>query len=122
VLEGLKGSTKAMFLPGRFLPSTERAAVLALGNQPTVDHCEKKRTEVEAVLAAHFGRPISLTLVVDRDPPAGGSGPGPAPVRAEAVAEEEPVDVRELEDAPPQGSGLDRLTEAFPGAELVDEP
>ena len=121
MLEGLKGSTKAMYLPGRFLPSTDRGAVLALANQPTVDHCDKKRAEVEAALAAHFGRPVPLVLVVDHDAPDASPGPSTARPTPDAAADDEPVDVRDLEDAPPQGSGLDRLTEAFPGAELVDE-
>jgi hypothetical protein len=32
------------------------------------------------------------------------------------------VDVHDLEDAPSAASGVDRLTEAFPGAQLVEEP
>ena len=38
-----------------------------------------------------------------------------------APPEEEQIDVRALEDAPAAGSGVDRLAEAFPGAELVEE-
>ena len=38
-----------------------------------------------------------------------------------APPEEEPVDVHALEDAPAAGTGVDRLAEAFPGAELVEE-
>ena len=41
--------------------------------------------------------------------------PAPAP------PEEEQIDVHALEDAPAAGSGVDRLAEAFPGAELVEE-
>ena len=37
------------------------------------------------------------------------------------AAEDEVVDVHELENAPDAGSGVDRLAEAFPGAELVEE-
>ena len=44
----------------------------------------------------------------------------PAPA-AEPVPDDEPVDVHDLEDAPAGGTGVDRLAEAFPGAELVDE-
>src|SRR3546814_14979342 len=51
----------------RFVASEADAAVFALGNGPTRDHCEKKRPEVEAALSAHFGRPIRLRLVVEDD-------------------------------------------------------
>ena len=37
------------------------------------------------------------------------------------ATDDEPVDVHELEDAPPAAPGVERLAEAFPGAELVDE-
>jgi hypothetical protein len=37
------------------------------------------------------------------------------------LPEDEVIDVHALEDAPGPGSGVDRLAEAFPGAELVEE-
>ncbi len=118
----LKPGTKAVFGTGRFAESEPRSAVFALANAPTRDHCEKKRPEVEAALAAHFGRPVPLRLVTDVEaggPPPAGAGPAaPAP----AAEDDEAIDVHALEDAPDATSGVDRLSEAFPGAELVEEP
>jgi DNA polymerase-3 subunit gamma/tau len=124
VLDSLKKGTRSLYTTGRFLEAESGAVVFALGNDPTRDHCEKHRPEVEAALGAHFGRPVTLRLVTSaHDGPArsepGGAGP---PTSAGATDDEEVVDVHALEDAPSAASGVDRLTEAFPGAQLVEEP
>ena len=76
VLDALPRGTKAIYSTGRFVDGDGAAAVFALANVPTRDHCEKKRAEVEKALAAHFGRPVP-------DPPGhrrrGGRGPCRAP-------------------------------------------
>jgi hypothetical protein len=130
VLEALPRGTKAIFSTGRFVDGDGSTAIFALANAPTRDHCEKKRADVEKALAAHFGRPVPLRLVTDAEvgipPPAaagaaksGGRRPAAAAPEPEEI--DEPVDVHALEDAPAAGSGAQRLTEAFPGAELVEE-
>jgi hypothetical protein len=124
VLDQLPRGTKAIFSTGRFVDGDGTAAVFALANAPTRDHCEKKRADVESALAAHFGRPVPLRLVTDADvggpPPAPASGGGSAG-QAAPVEEDHEVDVHALEDAPDAVSGAQRLADAFPGAELVDE-
>ncbi|MGK2949192.1 MAG: hypothetical protein ACSLFP_11500, partial [Acidimicrobiales bacterium] len=127
VLPSLKPGTKAVFGTGRFAEPDGSTAVLALANAPTRDHCEKKRPEVEAALTAALGRPVSLRLVTEADvagpAPASGGAAAAAPASdASAPDDEEAIDVADLEDAPDATTGVDRLTEAFPGSELVDEP
>jgi hypothetical protein len=125
VLDQLPRGTKAIFSTGRFVESDGTAAVFALANAPTRDHCEKKRADVEQALAAHIGRPVPLRLVTDAD--VGGPPPAAAPARGSAAAstapveEDHEVDIHALEDAPDAASGAQRLAEAFPGAELVEE-
>jgi len=123
VLGTLKPGTKAVFGTGRFADSADGSAVYALANRPTRDHCEKKRPEVEAALTAHFGRPIPLRLVTEGD--AGGPPPAtastPTSSAASSVDDDEIVDVHALEDAPTGATGVERLAEAFPGAELVED-
>jgi DNA polymerase-3 subunit gamma/tau len=137
VLDALPRGARAIFSTGRFVDGDGSAAVFALANAPTRDHCEKKRGDVEAALAAHFGRPVRLRLVTDAEvggapvaTPAPESAPtasaapakGRGRLKAAPVDEVEDVgDVRALEDAPSGGSGAERLAEAFPGAELIDE-
>ena len=126
VLEALPRGTKAIYSTGRFVDGDGTAAIFALANAPTRDHCEKKRPDVERALAAHFGRPVPLRLVTDAD---AGAAPSAAPTvgrsakaAAPAVEEaEEVIDVHDLEDAPSAGSGAQRLAEAFPGAELLED-
>ncbi len=124
VLDALPRGTKAIFSTGRFVESDGNTAVFALANAPTRDHCEKKRADVERALAAHFGRPVPMRLVTDAD--VGGSAPeSPSSSSAPATPVDEAAevgDVRELEDAPAAGNSAQRLAEAFPGAELVEEP
>ena len=119
ILPKLKGLPKAIYAPGRFVDSENGSAVYALPSTTPLAKGEQYRAEVEAALARHFGRPVSLKLIadkpeVDRSRPAA-SDTGPH--------EEEVYDPAELVDAPPENArtGMDKLVEAFPGAELLDE-
>lgn len=144
VLEQLKGVVKAIYKTGQFVAVGDQGAVFALENTPTRDRAEKSRADVEAVLAAHFGRPVPL-VVIDRadapryggsaPPPPGRSSSGPGTVRqpgspqtsaddpADPDADHEDpmtIDVDQLENADVAATGLDRLTRAFPGATLIE--
>ncbi|HVL03404.1 MAG TPA: hypothetical protein VM386_03090, partial [Acidimicrobiales bacterium] len=79
--------------------------------------CEARRRDVEAALAAFYGRPVPLRVIVDPSTAVQVADGG-----APAAPANEQVDLDELEDAPPERrSGFDRLTEAFPGSEVVEE-
>jgi hypothetical protein len=108
---------RALFLPGRFVASDGTAAVFALPNQQQIAKCEAYRPEVERVLAAEFRRPVPLRLVLDDE------ADGRDDRRAAPSGEDDVVDLSELVDAPPGSdrSGIERLTKAFPGAQLIDE-
>ena len=107
LLGRLPGSARALFKAGRFLDGADGAAVFALPNAVHRDRCEKRRPEVEDVLSAHFGRTVRLQLVVD---------PGSS---APAGAGDDSI---ELSDEPVKAApGIEHLTRAFPGAELVEE-
>jgi DNA polymerase-3 subunit gamma/tau len=119
LVEGLKGATRGMFRDGRFEVGASGATVLVVPKGPPADQLEKRRPEVEAALGAQFGRAVPLQIVVAADV-------APAPVEAADPAgpsgpDDEVIDVHALEDAPSAGTGVDRLAEAFPGAELVEE-
>ncbi len=92
--------------------------------------CEEMRPEVEAILTEHFGAPITLELVVDDAPAPAAAPTRPAPAAREPAPEPLPEpeeiaeigDIAELDDAPADDrTGIDRLAEAFPGAELFQE-
>ena len=111
------------------MASTAKSAVLGLPNPVHRDRCEEIRSEVDSTLAAHFGYPVPLTLVVDMvedepdffaPPPSGG-----ADVVEEAanVLEEETVDVHDLVDATDDvPSAEDRVLETFENSTLLDDP
>ncbi len=149
LLVGLRPKVRAYYQAGHFVGSEGADAIFALPNAVHVNQAEPLRGEVADALAAHFGRPIGLRLVVDGswqpgDGPAPGPGAtggtvGPAPAAptdagpvasAHATAEAEDEDVEELLAGGTDGlasdtgaSGLawqeDRLLQAFPGAEEV---
>ncbi len=116
VLGTLRPVEKALFGSGRFTAATS-LATFAVPTDAMRAKCEARRAEVEAALATHFGRPVPLELVVDTSTAAqlaDGGAPG------DALGE--PVDLDDLRDVPDDPrSHLERLTQAFPGAEVVEE-
>jgi DNA polymerase-3 subunit gamma/tau len=122
VVPKLKGMAKALFLPGRFVGEEDGRMAFAVANDPHRKRAEPYRAEVEATLAAHFGRPVPLTLVLDEGQRPGpfDRQPSPSPSPSEP---DEAIDLTQLVDAGPQSSdgGIERLTRAFPGAEVIEE-
>ncbi len=118
VLPALRPAVKIYVASGRFL-SVGEAAVYAVPDRGLLTRARAGQAEVEAALAAHFGRPVPLRLVLDESPtegpPAPDSSPPDAPVEDPAA-----YNIDEMEDAPPGlMSPEQRLLEAFPGAEEV---
>lgn len=114
VLPKLRVPTKAKFAAGRFLRVEDGVAVYALPGEGLLQKASEVKADVEAALAAHFGVKIPLELVIDPG--------GPARDAGDAGHPEEPIDLDSLTDAPPDNrTGVDHLTAAFPGAEVVEE-
>jgi DNA polymerase-3 subunit gamma/tau len=124
VLGNLKGMSKAIYQGGRVVAVADGSVVFALGNGPTRDRAEKMRSEVEAALASHFGRPVPLRLIEESQAGAfdGGSrGAEPAQVEVSDV-DHEHIDVTELTDASDvPGTAADKLAQAFPGAVVMED-
>jgi len=137
VLTGLRPKVKMLFAAGRFLENADGAAAFALPNATHVTRCEPLKADVEAALAAEFGRAVPLILVVDggSEPPApapGATGGDPAPPGggdAPAAAPASPIDaeladigpVEDLEDAGTASTGLDQVTDIFGKVEVLEE-
>jgi DNA polymerase-3 subunit gamma/tau len=143
ILPRLSRQAKPVLAAGRWV-DTDGGVALAVPNEPHRSRCEQHRAELEGALAAHFGRPMTVSFVVEgaitgsttglgrerADPGQGDrSAPGQpaAPGRREPADPdpdaEEAIDPAELIDAGPEHDvgTLERLAQAFPGAELVDE-
>lgn len=140
VMPKLNGLTKAMFAAGHVADVDRGTVVVALPNAPHRDRCATKADLLGAALAGHFGHPVLLRLIVgdgpkqdslldptprptDRGgskPPSSPAPPTPAPSK-QGADDDEPFDHDDLEAATDQpADGVSRLTEAFPGAQLVD--
>jgi len=115
----------------------EGALAVSLPNEPHRDRAEKHRNEVEAAVATVAGRPVRLVLVAEGGGRSGrdtsgasprDATPAAAPRTADTVDDladhlGDATDVRSLPDVPRSAADtpIDRLTQAFPGAELVDD-
>jgi hypothetical protein len=73
---------------------------------------------VESALRSALGTPVTLALI------AHGAGTSSAPPPAPAADEGADIDLDDLVDAPPQAAStpFERLANAFPGSELIDDP
>jgi DNA polymerase-3 subunit gamma/tau len=115
ILRQLPQKAKARFSGGRFTTVEGGVASFALPNAIHRDRCEEVRPEVEAALAAHFGVPVPLRLVVDDNTAAVPAAAAPDPI-------DEVVDLDELREAPAAVTSPEaRLKQAFPGAEEVQQ-
>lgn len=124
VIPELRGATKAMFNVGELTAFDGTTATLSLPNDVHRQKCEQRLSDVEAVARRHLGSSIRLRLVVGdhgvrpADDPRGSGDDGGSPDDFDLGD----IDVDALEDAPDEPTGgIDALTEAFPGAEFVDE-
>jgi DNA polymerase-3 subunit gamma/tau len=126
--ERLRGPVKARYAPASYLGTTGSTVRLGLPNEAHRDKCEQHRELVERELSSAAGAVVAVELVTD-----GGSGGGwggdaddAPPGDREGVGrpgDEEDIDPHDLVDVPPESvkSPIDRLAEAFPGSELVED-
>ena len=117
ILGSLSPRARALFQAGRFTAADGRSCTFAVDSPAQREHCERKRAEVEAAIAAHFGTPVALRLTVEDRAVA----PAPAP-----VADDEPdllaVDLDEMDGgvvADTETIATARVLDAFPGATEV---
>jgi DNA polymerase-3 subunit gamma/tau len=114
VIGGLTGLAKALFGPARVVEVADGTVVVALPNDAHRQKSEQFRPALESALATRVGGPAPVRLVVDG---------GPAETSAAEAGDDEQIDLDSLVDAPgvPVVRGADRLVEAFPGAELIED-
>jgi DNA polymerase-3 subunit gamma/tau len=117
LLPRLSRQAKSVLAAGRWVDA-DAGVALAVPNEPHRTRCEQHRIELEGALAAHFGRPVAVRYVLEGSLVGSVTGVG-----RERSGSEEAIDPAELVDAGPEHdlAPLERLAQAFPGAELVDE-
>jgi DNA polymerase-3 subunit gamma/tau len=118
ILPILSKKARARFTAGRFVAVEDGAAVFGLPNEPHMRRCSEMVGDMEAALASRFGVTVPVRMVVDD-----GRSAKPAPPRPSTptAPTDDEVDLTGLVDADATaGSAIEKLTEAFPGARLVD--
>ena len=122
-LDDLEQRIRARFRLGHFVAVDGDVTTFAVPNAHVLPRCEEVRSDLEQALRRRFGRPLTVTLVVDPEstPPASQSARSSI-----ASTTEEHIDVSDvgsLETAVDVASNsIDRLTRAFPGSTLVAPP
>jgi DNA polymerase-3 subunit gamma/tau len=127
VLQGLSARAKALYSAGRFVAVDEDQVQFALPNEAHRARCLELVPHVEEALNQRFDTKIRLVLVVEGGesggpvPRAPVTKPGPPSAQAEDDEYDDvaPGDFEEAE--PASASAVDRLLQAFPGAEEVTD-
>ena len=125
VVPALKGALAALLRGIDDTSADGDVLTVRLPNQPTLARAQQSHDDMEAALSSVAGRPVRLVLALGagdgprRDDGAPSAGPSRRPEPADDPVEV--IDPAELVDAPAQQlTGVDRVTEAFPGAQIVD--
>ena len=121
VRPALRGMTKAIYMGAHVGVMSGEALVISFGGEPHRLRAEEYRREVEKALAAAAGRAIALSLVVDHT--TAHDDNVVQLKRVEPAQADEDIDTGDLVDVPPDAiiSPIDRLTQAFPGSEIIEE-
>ena len=140
VMPALKSLPRAIYAATKLLGARDGMVAIAAPNEAHRLKSEQHRAIVEAALLKVVGAPVKLLLMVDsrdssndddddgkdertgaNEPPSNGNvvqlkRPTPPPA-------DEEVDLDDLVDAPPETvvSPVDRLAQAFPGSQIIDE-
>src|SRR3954449_5047990 len=124
VRPGLRGMAKAIYMGARVGTMSGGSLVIAFAGEPHRLRAEEYRRDVERALAAAAGRSVSLSLVVDHAGSADTHDDNVVQLkRSEPAQADEDIDTGDLVDVPPDAivSPIDRLTQALPGSEIIDE-
>jgi DNA polymerase III subunit gamma/tau len=134
IVPTLKPFVRSIYSVPRLLGVRDGRLTLGAPNEAHRAKCEQHRGEVEAAAARVAGGPVPIALVVeaggthqddhDDDPRDRGTTARVVPLHpAGPPPADDDVDIHDLVDAPPDTvvSPIDRLAQAFPGSELIDE-
>ena len=123
VMPALKSLTRAIFATTKVLGARDGAVVIAAPNEPTRAKCQQQLADVNAALTKVLGGVVPVQLVVDGSAMVDDNAPPPARDDAPPPPPDDEVDLSDLVDAPPESvvTPTDRLLQAFPGSQVIDE-
>ena len=131
VLSGMKSLPRAVVSATKLMGVRDGVVVLAAPNEMHRSKCSQYVADIEASITKLVGSAARVSIVVDGSaddggliPPPDSTAPVPRPqAPVEQFEEPEAVDLDELVDVPPESvqTPTDRLLDAFPGSQFVDE-
>ena len=123
VRPALRGMAKAIYMGAHVGTMAGDSLVIGFAGEPHRARAEEYRRDVEKALAVAAGRPIPLSLVVDHATATANDDNVVQLKRVEQAQADEDIDTGDLVDVPPDAvvSPIDRLTQAFPGSEIIEE-
>ena len=120
LLPKLSKKARARFSAGRPVSVDENGVTIALPNEPHLRRCSELLGELEAAIKNTFGLLVPVLLAVDDQSLSSLSPPNPVKPPT-PVNNDEDLDLSDLVEADPNsGSAVERLSQAFPGAEIVE--
>ena len=120
LLPKLSKKARARFSAGRPVSVDENGVTIALPNEPHLRRCSELLGEVEASIKNTFGVAVPVLLSADGSSASSISPPNPAKP-PKPIKNDEDLDFSGLVEADPNsGSAVERLSQAFPGAEIVE--
>jgi DNA polymerase III subunit gamma/tau len=131
VRPALRGMARAVYAPASYVRSTASSLTLSVPNAVHLGKCEEHRAIVESALTELLGAAVSVELITAAGSPGVSTGAAEHESPAAGVdvsSDDDDIDdigdLDDLVDAPPESvrSPIDRLAEAFPGSELIEEP
>ena len=120
LLPKLSKKARARFSAGKPVSVDENGVTISLPNEPHLRRCSELLGEVEASIKNTFGVVVPVLLSVDASPVSSASPPDPAKP-PKPIKNDEDLDLSDLVEADSNsGSAVERLSQAFPGAEIVE--
>ena len=120
LLPKLSKKARARFSAGRPVSVDENGVTIALPNEPHLRRCSELLGELETAIKNTFGVLVPVLLAVDDQSLSSLSPPNPVKPPT-PVNNDEYLDLSDLVEADPNsGSAVERLSQAFPGAEIVE--
>jgi DNA polymerase-3 subunit gamma/tau len=120
LLPKLSKKARARFSAGKPVSADENGVTIALPNEPHLRRCRELLGEVEAAIKNTFGVVVPVLLSVEDLSASSISPPNPTKP-PKPIKNDEDLDVSDLVEADPNsGSAVERLSQAFPGAEIVE--
>ncbi len=120
LLPKLSKKARARFSAAKPLVSDENGVTISLPNEPHLRRCQELVGEVEAAIKNTFGVSLPVLLSVDDVSLSSISPPNPSKPPAPAKIDES-FNPDELVEADANaGSAVERIAQAFPGAEIVE--